>query len=673
MTDDLTPRQVADELGVTVRTVQRWIVDGRLPVKRVGNRSRVSRSSLAGVTTDAPIGRRSITSLLIANRGEIASRVARTARQMGMRVIGVHAPGERPLGDADVTLEVASYLDADGLLAAAKRADADAIHPGYGFLAENWEFARRVAAAGLAWVGPPSEAIAAMGNKAAAREVSAAHGVPIIRGYEGDAQDDSALAAAAERIGYPLLVKPSAGGGGKGMRVVREPTALSEALGSARREAHRSFGDDRLILERYLAGSRHVEVQVLFDGHGGGVHLGERDCSAQRRNQKIVEEAPAPTVSKELRERLGAAALKVAAAVGYVSAGTVEMLLTDAGEYFFLEMNTRLQVEHAVTEAVTGRDLVADQLRIAAGATLAEIGLMASPRIDGHAIEARLYAEDPEAGFLPATGRLARVAWPDGIRVDAGVREGDEVTDRYDPMLAKLIAHGSTRDEALDRLRHALARTTVLGVRTNLRFLRWLLGQPVMRDGEMRTDSIAGLDLPAAPIPTDDQWLAAAMLLQPEQSDAWSDGWRLNAASVRRVRHGDDERTVRLEDAFASAAVRDGDLVHVDVDGQSLDFTTAPPPTVEEAVRHAAHAAGGGASVLVAPMPGRVIAVRVAEGASVSALQPVVIIEAMKMEHAVVAPIDGTLLRLAVASGQQVQRGDVLGEIVAADRTQSAT
>ena len=673
MTDDLTPREVADELGVTVRTVQRWIADGRLPVKRVGSRARVSRSSLGGVTTEDPLWRRPITSLLIANRGEIAARVARTARQLGIRVIGVHPPGERPPAEADLAVEIDSYLDADRILAAARRAGADAIHPGYGFLAENADFARRVAGAGLAWVGPPASAIAAMGAKAAARAVAADHGVPIVPGYEGDAQDDRSLAAAAERIGYPVLVKPSAGGGGKGMRVVRDPAELSEALGSARREAHRSFGDDRLVLERYLAGSRHVEVQVLFDGHGAGIHLGERDCSAQRRNQKIVEEAPAPAVTGELRERLGTAALTVAAAVGYVNAGTVEMLLTDAGEFFFLEMNTRLQVEHAVTEAVTGRDLVADQLRIASGATLAEIGLGASPRIDGHAIEARLYAEDPESGFLPATGRLARVTWPDGIRVDAGVREGDEVTDRYDPMLAKLIARGSTRQDALDNLRQALSETTVLGVRTNLRFLRWLLDRPVMLDGEMRTDTIAGLDLPAVARPTDVHWSAAAMLLQPEPSDPWSDGWRLNAAPIRRVRHSDDERTVRVDGTFMADAVRDGDVVHVDVDGQSLDFIAAPPPTVEEAVRHAAHAAGEGAAVLVAPMPGRVIAVRVAEGASVSALQPIVIIEAMKMEHAVVAPIDGTFARLVVSEGQQVQRGDVLGEIVAVDRTQSTT
>ncbi|HUH16382.1 MAG TPA: biotin/lipoyl-containing protein, partial [Methylomirabilota bacterium] len=357
------------------------------------------------------------------------------------------------------------------------------------------------------------------------------------------------------------------------------------------------------------------------------------------------------------------AALAVAAAVGYVSAGTVEMLLTDDGDFFFLEMNTRLQVEHPVTEAVTGRDLVADQLRIASGESLAALGLREPPRISGHAIEARLYAEDPESGFLPATGRLARVSWPAGIRVDSGVREGDTVSDRYDPMLAKLIAHGRTRGEALDRLRAALDETAILGVRTNLRFLRWLLSQPPMREGEMRTDTIGGTELPAMPVPAAAHWRAAARLLRPG-AGPWNDGWRLNAAPAVRLRHGDEERSVEPGPDDVGG-VRDGDVLHVDVDGQSLEFRVAPAPTVEEAVRHAAGGAEG-ASVMIAPMPGRVIAVRVAEGASVQAHQPVVIIEAMKMEHAVVAPMDGTIASLVVVEGQQVQRGDTLGEVTPA-------
>ncbi len=630
---------------------------------------RVSRSSLSAVS-DAPEAAppHRIGSLLIANRGEIAVRIARTANRMGIRTIGVHAADERIPDGVDEAHLIDSYLDGAGLLAVARRAGADAIHPGYGFLAENAAFARAVAHAGLAWVGPPANAIAAMGDKAAARQQAAVHGAPIVPGYDGDSQDDATLAAEAERIGFPLLVKPSAGGGGKGMRVVRDPADLLEALAGARREAQRSFGDDRLILERYLAGSRHVEVQVLFDAHGNGVHLGERDCSAQRRNQKIVEESPAPSVTRELRERMGSAAVAVASSVGYVNAGTVEMLLTDADEYFFLEMNTRLQVEHPVTEAVTGRDLVEDQLRIAAGETLETLGLRAAPRLDGYAVEARLYAEDPESGFLPATGVLEALAWPSGVRIDAGVRQGDEVTDRYDPMLAKLIAHGTTRTEALERLRAALSATTVLGVRTNLRFLRWLLEQPSMRDGEMRTDTIGGLDVPGLPPVEDRHWQAAALASAHAGSGPWEDGWRLNGPAIRRLRHGDAERSISLDrtDDLPRVVVGRGGI-HVDVDGQSLEFHEASPPTVEEAVRHAAAHGGDGAAVLVAPMPGRVIGVRVAVGESVHAHQPVVIIEAMKMEHAVVAPIAGTLTTLAVGEGQQVQRGELLGEVAQSD------
>ncbi|MGH2445654.1 MAG: biotin carboxylase N-terminal domain-containing protein [Candidatus Limnocylindria bacterium] len=662
----LTPRQVAAELNVTVRTVQRWIADGRLPATRVGSRVRVSRSSLGGVADPAPIATNPVRRLLIANRGEIAVRVARTARRMGIRAIGVHGPDERPPDGLDEAHEIGSYLDPDALLSVARRSGADAIHPGYGFLAESAAFSRAVAAAGMRWVGPPSDAIAAMGDKAAARQQAAEHGVPTIPGYDGEGQDDATLAAEAGRIGYPLLVKPSAGGGGKGMRVVRAAPELADALAAARREAHRSFGDDRLILERFLPGARHVEIQVLFDRHGAGVHLGERDCSSQRRNQKIVEEAPAPSVTPELRARMGDAALRVAAAVGYESAGTVEMLLTDAGEFFFLEMNTRLQVEHPVTEAVTGRDLVADQLRIAGGASLDELGIREPPPIRGHAIEARLYAEDPESGFLPATGRLALVQWPDGIRVDAGVRVGDEITDRYDPMLAKLIAHGRDRREALDTLRAALDETTVLGVRTNLRFLRWLVDRPPMVAGDMRTDTIAGLDLPATPLAGDEHWQAAAMILGSTGDDPWSDGWRLNAPPVCRIRHEGDERSVPLAvgAGAGTVAVHDDEAVHVDVEGQSLEFVMAPPPTVEDAISHAAATGAAGASVLIAPMPGRVIAVRVAEGASVQAHQPIVIIEAMKMEHAVVAPTGGTVTGLRAREGQQVQRGDLIGEIL---------
>ena len=663
MTDEtLTPRQVAKELGVTVRTVQRWVADGRLAATRVGGRVRLSRSSLAPISGSAARRASGIRALLIANRGEIVQRIARTARQKGIRTVGVHTADDRPPDGVDLALAIPGYLDGEALIDAARRAGADAIHPGYGFLAENPDFADAVERAGLAWVGPPATAIAAMGDKAAARRTAAAHGVPVVPGYD-DAQDDAALAAAADEVGYPILIKPSAGGGGKGMRVVRDPGRLSDELASARREASRAFGDDRLILERLLEGARHVEVQVLFDAHGHGVHLGERDCSAQRRNQKVIEESPGPSMTAALRERLGAAALEVAAAVGYVSAGTVEFLVTEAGDFFFSEMNTRLQVEHPVTESVTGRDIVADQLQIAAGEALGFA--QGDVRWSGHAIEARLYAEDPDAGFLPATGRLLRLRWPDGVPVETGVREGDLVSDRYDPLLAKLIAHGSSRAEALARLRHALEETLVLGVRTNLRFLRWLLDQPVMRDGEVRTDTLAQLSLPPAREPGPAAWsAAAAALLGSPTPDPWGGGWRSGAPSAARLRFGEEERRVepRFDDAVEIAI--EGGVAHLDIEGQSLELALAAPPSVEEAVRHAsAHA--GGTAALTAPMPGRVIAIRVVEGASVVAHQALVVIEAMKMEHAVVTPLAGTVTRVMVEVGAQVQRGDLLAEVSA--------
>ncbi len=667
MTDEaLTPRQVAEELGVTVRTVQRWIADGRLPAERVGGRMRVSRSSLPSVVAEVPRSAeapRGIRRLLIANRGEIAARVARTARALGIHTVGVHEPPDRPADGLDEAQPIDSYLDAEAILATAARTQADAIHPGYGFLAENPAFARAVMAAGLAWVGPPPEAIEAVGDKAAARRVAAARGVPVLPGYEGAAQDDATLVAAAARIGYPLLVKPSAGGGGKGMHAVRAEDQLLDALSAARREARGAFGDDRLILEQLLDGSRHVEVQVLFDAHGRGVHLGERDCSAQRRNQKIVEEAPAPSVSDEMRTRMGVAALDVAAAVGYAGAGTVEFLVRDDA-FFFLEMNARLQVEHPVSEAVTGRDLVADQLRIAAGGPLALT--QADIRHRGHAIEARLYAEDPEAGFLPASGRILRLRWPGGVvRIDTGIREGDVVSDRYDPMLAKLIAHGATRDAALDQLRTALDGTLVLGLGTNLRFLRWLLDQPVMREAQVRTDTIDGLQLPGPAKPTEAQWRAAAgALLAEGPHGPWGGGWRSSAPAAVRMRLGDEERRVALEGEVDAGVATAGGLAYVAVDGQSVELSLAMPPNVEEAARHAA-AGAGDVAALVAPMPGRVIAVRAAAGTSVGAHAAVVVIEAMKMEHAVVTPLAGTVTNVAVRVGQQVQRGDLLAEVSA--------
>ncbi len=681
----LTPTEVANALGVTPRTVQRWISTGRLTATRVGGRLRVSRSSLASVagaeqTAPADPGgapRRPIASLLVANRGEIAVRVARTARRLGIRTVGVRAPGDRPPDGMDEVHEVPSYLDAPALVAAARAASVDAVHPGYGFLSENAGFAEAVIQAGLSWIGPPPSAIAAMGDKAEARRRAAGLGVPILPGYDGSAQDDTTLEREAARIGFPLLVKPSAGGGGKGMRVVRHAEELAESLAAARREASRAFGDPRLVLERYLVGPRHVEIQVLFDAHGHGIHLGERDCSSQRRNQKIVEESPAPTVSAQLRERMGAAALRLAADVGYVGAGTVEFLLADGNEFFFLEMNTRLQVEHPVTELVTGRDLVEDQIRIAAGEPLSLRQGEVEQR--GHAIEVRIYAEDPEAGYLPATGRLVVVRWPDGpgVRVDSGIRAGDVVSDRFDPMLAKVIAHGSDRAQALERLRAALRGTRLLGVRTNLRFLRWLLDQPVLADGQMRTDSLPAMNLPHPPVPDDAAWRTAGHLLLAARSrpgDPWAGAWRLNGPAAVLLSTASEERRVTLGDLpgvaeHQPAVALDGDRACVDVEGQSVEVALADPPTIEDAVRHAATAEGH--ATLTAPMPGRIIAVRAREGDRVAQHDPVIVLEAMKMEHAVTSPLAGTVTELAVREGDQVQRGDRLAEITAYDEPMS--
>ena len=662
MRDELTPREVAEELGVTVRTVQRWIASGRLPGTRVGGRMRVARSSLATAGAEAAPPAHPIRAVLIANRGEIAVRIARTAHRLGMRIIRVHEADEPAPAGGDLALQVPSYLDGDAILDAARRAGADAIHPGYGFLAENAGFASGVMASGLIWVGPPPAAIEAMGDKAAARRLAAAHGVPVVPGYDDPSQDDASLAAAAVDIGLPLLIKPAAGGGGKGMRQVRSAEALPDELAASRREAMAAFGDDRLILERLIEHPRHVEVQVLFDAHGHGVHLGERDCSTQRRQQKVVEEAPAPSVDPALRRSLGEAALRVASAAGYVGAGTVEFLVTNDGGFFFLEMNTRLQVEHPVTEAVTGRDLVADQLRIASGQPL---GIdQASVRWSGHAIEARLYAEDPEAGFLPATGRVLELHLPagDGVRVDAGIGEGDLVSDRYDPLLAKIIVHGPSRRAAVEQMRAALGETRVLGVRTNLHFLRWLFEQPVLANGEMRTDTLAELARPGPITPSDDVWeAAAAALVEAEGAESpWSGGWRLNAQPTIRVAHGPEERSVRPRPSDRLVASR-GDTAFVDVDGQSLEFRIASPPSVDEAVRHASHAEGS--ALLTAPMPGRVVAVRHNAGDAVAAHEPVVVIEAMKMEHAVSAPLAGIVTALHVRAGDQVQRGDLLAEV----------
>ncbi|HEY4228094.1 MAG TPA: biotin carboxylase N-terminal domain-containing protein [Candidatus Limnocylindrales bacterium] len=587
-------------------------------------------------------------------------RIRRTAERLGITVI-------EPQTDGPAEIDL---LDIHVVIAAASAAGADAIHPGFGFLAENAVFAEAVEAAGMIWIGPPPSAIRAMGDKGTARRRAAELGVPIIPGYDGDGQSDEALVEAATAIGYPLLVKPAAGGGGKGMRTVRVPEELRSAIAGARREAIASFDDGRLILERLVEGPRHVEVQVLFDGTGNGVHLGERDCSTQRRHQKVLEETPSPAVTPAIRKRLTDAALRLAGAVGYRSAGTCEFLLADRGEVFFLEMNTRLQVEHPVTEAVTGLDLVEQQLRIAEGRPLAVTQAQIDEALGrgGHAVEVRLYAEDAEDDFLPATGRVERLAWPTGpgIRVDAGIDEGSIVGSRFDPMLAKIVAHGADRVEALDRLTVALDTTVVLGLTTNLRFLRWLVREPAVREGQMRIDSLPRIWPPdnwaARAKAPDAAWQAAGRALV---GSGWLGGWRLNGASRLRLASEGEERSVVLQAGAARAAqvaVADG-VAFVDVAGRSVPFRLAPPPDVDRAQRAAAGAHGGGPVEIVAPMPGSIVALHAAVGQMVEAADPIATLEAMKMEHAVVAPFAGVVAELRVRAGEQVARGDVLAVV----------
>jgi acetyl-CoA/propionyl-CoA carboxylase biotin carboxyl carrier protein len=663
MAEELSPSDAARRIGATTRTVQRWIATGRLPAKRIGGRWRVAIGAIDAFATASeargrlrPDKRLPIRRLFVANRGEIAARISRTCARLG--IDGIVPDTDGP--DAIDLLSIRSVVDA------AKDAGADALHPGFGFLAESAAFAEAVIAAGIRWVGPPPSAIRAMGDKAAARRLARELGVPVLPGYDGVDQSDEALAAAAAAIGAPLLVKPSAGGGGKGMRMVADLAQLPGALAAARREAQAAFGDDRLVLERYLDGPRHVEVQLLFDSHGAGVHLGERDCSIQRRHQKVLEETPSPAVDPETRRRLTDAALALGRAVDYVSAGTCEFLLADDGTLAFLEMNTRLQVEHPVTEAVTGRDLVADQLRIAAGEPLGFDQADIQPT--GHAIEVRLYAEDAEAGFLPATGRIEALRWPsgDGVRVDAGVGLDAEIGGRFDPMLAKVIAFGPDRSTALTRLTTALDETLVLGLTTNLSFLRWLVRRPEVIDGEARIDTLDRIwpgvdDGERAEAPTA-AWQAAARLLG-------GGGWRLNARPTIRLAADDgSERDVAVEPTVApgaEAVLADG-IVHVDVGGRSVAVRPAPPPDVDRAAKAAAaHAQGGGPADVVAPMPGSVLAVHAAVGDMVSAGDPVVTLEAMKMEHVVAATGPGRITELSVKPGDQVTRGATLATIEA--------
>ncbi len=647
MPDELSPSEAARRIGSTTRSVQRWIANGSLPARRVGGRWRVAIGALDAFTPaesggggvasdDGPGQQRPIRSLFIANRGEIVARISRTCARLGIDAIVPVTVGPNALD----LLSIGAVVDA------ARAVGADALHPGFGFLAESAPFAEAVIAAGIRWVGPPPAAIRATGDKAAARRLARELEVPTLPGYDGPDQSNEAIATAAEEIGAPLLVKPSAGGGGKGMRIVGDLAQLGHAVAGARREARAAFGDDRIILERYLEGPRHVEVQLLFDSLGNGVHMGERDCSIQRRHQKVLEETPSPAVDPAIRRRLTDAALALGWAVGYVGAGTCEFLLADDGTLAFLEMNTRLQVEHPVTEAVTGRDLVADQLRIAAGKPLG-FG-QTDVQFGGHAVEVRLYAEDADEGFLPATGRIEALRWPGG--------EG---------MLAKIVAHGPDRPTALGRLTDALDDTLVLGLTTNLRFLRWLVRRPEVVDGEARIDTLDRIwpdehavtgDIPDA------AWQAAAGMLG-------GGGWRLNALPTIRLAADGIERDVSVEpasDMMAVEAVLANGVVHVDVGGRSAAFRPAPPPDVDRAARAAAaHAHVGGVADVDAPMPGSVLAVHVGVGDSVAAGDPIVTLEAMKMEHVVVAGIPGRVAELAVTRGDQVTRGATLATIEA--------
>lgn len=646
------------------------------------------------------------TTVLVANRGEIALRITRTLRRLGVRSVAVYSDadeGAPHVRAADVAVRLGGgYLDIDRVLAAAEATGAQAVHPGYGFLAENPAFARRCAQAGLVFVGPPPEAVEAMGDKIRAKAVVAAAGVPVV---PGGAEPGDDLAEAAERVGFPALIKPSAGGGGKGMVLVRSAGELPEALASARRTAAAAFGDATLLVERFVEGPRHIEIQVMADRHGNVVHLGERECSLQRRHQKIVEEAPSPLLDAAARARMGAAAVEAARSVGYVGAGTVEFIVQGAtGDYYFMEMNTRLQVEHPVTELVTGLDLVELQLRVAAGEPLPLT--QEEVRLRGHAVEARVYAEDPARGFLPTGGRVLALREPRDVRVDSGLVAGAVVGSDYDPMLSKIVAWGPDRASALRRLDGALAATAVLGVPTNVAFLRALVAHPEVVAGDLDTGLVERHldDLVASGAVPADVLAAAALVLHRERvpegpADPWDvpDGWRLGRAAwttwrlegrdgvaevgVRglpetgaRVRppHGPDEGlparlTVDGDDVLVTldgvgrryALARDGDVVWLARDGDAWALT-----------RHhlgdpgdRAGAGGAGDGTVRSPMPGTVLVVKVAEGERVAAGRPLLVVEAMKMEHTVTAPVAGTVAALPVRAGQAVGMDAVLAVV----------
>jgi len=635
-----------------------------------------------------------ITTLLVANRGEIACRVMRTAKAMGLTTVAVHSAIDRDARharEADIRVDLGgakpadSYLLIDKLIDAAKASGAQAIHPGYGFLSENAGFAGAIEDAGLIFLGPPASAIDAMGSKSAAKALMEKAGVPLVPGYHGEAQDVETFRVAAEKIGYPVLLKATAGGGGKGMKVVEREADLAEALQSAQREAQSSFGDSRMLVEKYVLKPRHVEIQVFADQHGNCLYLNERDCSIQRRHQKVVEEAPAPGLSAELRRAMGEAAVKAAQAIGYVGAGTVEFLLDSRGEFFFMEMNTRLQVEHPVTEAITGLDLVAWQIRVARGEPL-PITQDQVP-LNGHAIEVRLYAEDPDNDFLPATGTLdlyrESAAGP-GRRVDSGVAEGDQVSPFYDPMLGKLIAWGENREEARLRLLAMLDETCVGGVRTNLAFLRRVVGHPAFAAAEIDTGFIPRHepDLMRAPgdLPDDFWQRAGELFVQTEPAKIREDDLHSPWAKRDGLRFGmparigvhlqcnGESRLVRIDAAANTGerapsnvsrqpkVIRKDQTLYLEWNGE-LQAVTAFDPIADVEASHQHH--GG----LTAPMNGSIVRVLVEAGQSVEAGATLVVLEAMKMEHSIRAAEAGVVKAVYCAEGEMISEGTTLVEL----------
>jgi 3-methylcrotonyl-CoA carboxylase alpha subunit len=618
--------------------------------------------------------------LLIANRGEIAIRIARGARELGISPVGVYSDADEHAAfrDAmDATLRIGpgpapeSYLDAEAILAAAKTLRADAVHPGYGFLSERAPFAQRVVDAGLTFVGPAPDAIAAMGSKIDAKRRVRAFGVPVVPGYDGDDQSPERLRAEAERIGTPVLIKASAGGGGRGMRVVDDMARFDESLASARREAQAAFGDDAVLLERYLRRPRHVEFQILGDAHGTTLHLGERECSIQRRHQKVVEEAPSVALDADLRARMGEAAVNAARSVGYTNAGTAEFMLDEDGAFYFLEMNARLQVEHPVTELVYGVDLVHEQLRVANGERLRFTQGDLVPR--GWAIETRLNAEDPAHDFLPQSGTIAQFDVPraPGVRVDAGFLGGDDVPVYYDSLLAKIIVWGEDREAAVARLDATLRETTITGIATNLPLLRAIASDDAFRAGATTTrfleERMPSYQLgPRAPDDETKRRIAAAMLAR---GTAWRPAgvgvplaFTVGETTVRAHATLDGTRWTVAGDVSGEldASVRDvtfdDDGGTVSVDGTTVRWRYADPPSAD--AEHGAHASSSG--TVAAPMPGKIVSIAVEAGAAVEEHALLVVLEAMKMEHRIEAPVAGTVTEVLVAPGDVVAGGQTL-------------